>query len=39
MRACVDPAHKLQLQLKDLAAREKAIHAQLAALNEDDDCL
>ncbi|KAK9914957.1 hypothetical protein WJX75_002902 [Coccomyxa subellipsoidea] len=35
----LDPAHKLQLQLKDLAAREKAIHAQLAALNEDDDCL
>jgi len=36
---CADPAYQLQLQLKDLAAREKAIHAQLAVLNEDDECL
>ncbi|EIE19317.1 hypothetical protein COCSUDRAFT_48907 [Coccomyxa subellipsoidea C-169] len=38
-RGGLDPAHQLQLQLKDLAAREKAIHAQLAALNNDDECM
>jgi hypothetical protein len=31
-----DPAHRLTLHIRDLSAREKAIHAQLAALNEED---
>lgn len=38
---CAEPARYLELHIKDLAAREKAIHCQLAALSEDaaDDFL
>ena len=32
-----DPRDRLSLHIRDLAAREKAIHAQLAALNEEGD--
>lgn len=33
--ACAESRELLQLHLKDLRARERAVHAQLAALNED----
>ena len=32
---CADTRELLLLHLKDLGARERAVHAQLAALNED----
>ena len=33
--ACADTRELLQLHLKDLSSRERAVHAQMAALNED----
>ena len=32
---CAESRELLQLHLKDLGSRERAVHAQLAALNED----